>query len=282
MLIDTHAHLFWDSYKDDFDQVLNNAVEAGATTIINVGVDVELSKKCAELESTNPNVTFYAAMGIHPEEAIKFRIQNSELGIKQEIDKLEQIYQQFPDKVVAIGECGLDFSYAKWEGYLKDEITTEEMKDLQRKLFQAQIDLAKKLKLPLLLHVRDDRTENSENTECWDEAIEMTKDHFGIYHCYSGLPPTTSHLSPNFLVSFAGNITYKKNEYLREAVKTLPLEKIALETDCPFLPPQSIRGKRNEPSSVKEIAGLIAELKGISYEEVTHQTTENVRKLLKI
>ena len=279
MLIDTHAHLFWDSYKQDFDQVIKNAEDAAVNIIINVGVDIKTSKICAELDSLNPNVTFYSSIAIHPEEAVKYF--NNEEQIQKDIDQLEQIYHQYPEKVVAVGECGLDFSYATWEGYLPEHISKEHMIKLQRKLFQAQIDLPKKLDLPLLLHVRDDRSENPNNTECWSEAIELTKDHFGIYHCYSGLESTTKNLSPNFLVSFAGNSTYKKNEYLRDAITFLPLEKMVLETDCPFLPPQSIRGKRNEPSSVKEIAELIAELKQLPFEQVAQVTTSNFLKLIK-
>lgn len=280
MLIDTHAHLFWDSYNQDFDEVIENAENAGVTTIINVGVDIESSKKCAELESPSAKVKFYSSIAIHPEEAINYI--NNESRIEKDIESLEEIYRQSPQKVVAVGECGLDFAYASWEGYLKEDISKDQMKDIQRKLFQAHIDLAKKLNLPLLLHVRDDRSENPDNSECWDEAIAKTKNHFGIYHCYSGLLSTTKNLSPNFLVSFAGNSTYKKNEYLREAIKFLPLEKIVLETDCPFLPPQSIRGKRNEPASIKEIAELIADLKQTSFEQVADQTTKNIKNLLKI
>ncbi len=281
MLIDTHAHLFWDSYKEDFNNVIQNAADSGVTTIINVGVDIKTSKICAELNSLNPHVTFYSSIAIHPEEAINYF--NNEDQIQKDIDELEKIFKLYPEKVIAVGECGLDFSYAKWEGYLPDTISEEEMKNLQRKLFTAQIELAKKLNLPLLLHIRDDRSENPELIECWDEAFEMAGDHYGILHCYSGLEKTTRKAIPsNFLVSFAGNLTYKKNEYLKEAVKILPLEKIVLETDCPFLPPQSIRGKRNEPSSVSEIAHYISELKEVPFEQVAIQTTENAKKLLKI
>jgi TatD DNase family protein len=281
MLIDTHAHLFWDSYIEDLDQVIKNAEEAGVTIILNVGVDITTSKKCSEFESNNPNVNFFSSIAIHPEEAIKYI--NNEDQIKKDIEELEKIYQRNPKKVIAVGECGLDYSYANWEGYLTKEITKDQMKTLQRKLFQAQVDLAKKLNLPLLLHVRDDRSENPELIECWDEVFKMAGDHFGILHCYSGLEQTTKRaLNSNFLVSFAGNLTYKKNLYLQEAVKILPLEKIVLETDCPFLPPQSIRGKRNEPSSVKEIAELIAELKKVSVEEIAQQTTCNAIKILSL
>lgn len=281
MLIDTHAHLFWDSYKEDFDQVLKNAEAAGISTIINIGCDIESSQKCADLISTNPNIKFYSSIAIHPEQAIHYF--NNEDQIKNDIEQLEQIYLNNKDNVIAIGECGLDFAYANWEGYLPDNISKDQMKDLQRKLFQAQINLAIKYNLPLLLHIRDDRSENPDLIECWDEVFKMAGDHFGILHCYSGLEQTTKKaISSNFLVSFAGNLTYKKNEYLKEAVKMLPLEKIVLETDCPFLPPQSIRGKRNEPSSVNEIAHYIAEIKGLTFEEVASQTTNNAKSILKI
>ena len=111
----------------------------------------------------------------------------------------------------------------------------------------------------------------------------MAGDHFGILHCYSGLMETTKKaLNSNYFVSFAGNLTYPKNEYLKEAIEFLPLEKICLETDCPFLPPQSIRGQRNEPSSVKEIAEFISQIKGVDFEEVAQQTTQNVKRLLNI
>lgn len=281
MLIDTHAHLFWESFKEDFDQVISNAKNAGVTTIINVGVDIASSKTASDLESSDQAVKFYSSVSIHPEEAINYF--NNEDQIEKDIASLAEIYKSNPQKVIAIGECGLDFSYANWDGYLPDNISKEKMKDLQRKLFQAHINLAKKLNLPLLLHIRDDRSENPDLIECWNEVFEMAGDHFGILHCYSGLEETTKRaINSNYLVSFAGNITYKNNEYLKTAVKMLPLEKIVLETDCPFLPPQSIRGKRNEPSSVREIAHYIAELKGIEFEEVATKTTANAKKLFNI
>lgn len=256
MLIDTHAHLYWDSYKDDLDEVLRRALDADVTTIINVGVDVEKSKLAAELNSDK--IKFYSTIGIHPHETAKFS--------SDQINKLEEIYKSAPKKVIAVGECGLDF--------LGNE------KELQRNLFQAQIDLAKKLNLPLIVHCRDDRSKNPHNSECWDEVLKMTKDQFGIYHCYSGLLPTTNHiLQTNFLVSFAATITYPNNEYLREAAKLLPLDRIVLETDCPFLPPQSKRGQRNEPANVKEIAQLIAGLKNVTFEKVAEQTSANVAQL---
>jgi TatD DNase family protein len=287
-LVDTHAHIYWDSYETDLDQVLDRCVENGVTTIVNVGVDVTFSQKALDQISTIQqfnNLTIYSSIAIHPEEAIKYYRDTQDETRKmmeEDIKKLENIYLQNPEKVIAVGECGLDFDYFTRDGYLPENISIEKAKELQIKLFQMQIDLAKKLNLPLLLHIRDNRSDNPDNTECWDQALEMTKDHYGILHCYSGLMPTTKKaLDSNFLVSFAGNVTYKKNEYLREAIKFLPLEKIVLETDCPFLAPQSIRGQRNEPSSVKEVAQLISELKDISFEKVATQTTQNFLDLIK-
>ncbi len=295
MLIDTHAHLYWEDYKQDLDEVIKRSVDAGVTTIINVGVDVELSRKATELESDK--VKFFSTIGIHPHEAVNYnqsihlsydRSINVQESIDQDIAKLEEIYKANPNKVVAVGECGLDYFFSTSEE--KTSVGTKPtsevfiIKNLQRQFFKAQIELVKKLDLPLIVHCRDDRSQNPENSEAWDEVLKMVGTHPTILHCYSGLSHTTNYIlqTTHLLVSFAGTLTYPKNEYLREAAKILPLEKIVLETDCPFLPPQSKRGMRNEPANVKEIAQLIAELKGISVDEVAIQTTTNVKKILKL
>lgn len=283
MLIDTHAHLYWDSYTDDFNEVIQRSLDAGVTTIINVGVDVEKSKQAVQVSKklALSGVEGYSTIGIHPHEAVKY---TSDVSIQKDIEKLEQIYQSGTGKVVAVGECGLDYYFREIEiatsGRSIDSPRNDE-KELQKKLFQAQIDLAKKLGLPLIVHCRDDRSQNPENSEAWDEVLEMVGNHPTILHCYSGLEKTTKRVidKSSILVSFAGTITYPKNDYLREAAKILPLEKIVLETDCPFLPPQSKRGTRNEPSAVLEIAHLIADIKGIPFDEVAIQTTANAAKI---
>lgn len=291
-LIDTHAHLFWDSFKEDFESVLDRALEAGLGTIINVGVDLKTSDIVRNLKSEK--IPFYAAVAIHPEDVIKYSA-NIDESIHGDIEQLGRMVRENtsnPTKIVAIGECGLDYFFANnpWNSSAPithtnlDQFTPEKIKDLQIKLLQAHVDLAETHSLPLLIHCRDDRSIDPQNTEAWDKVIEMTKNHFGIYHCYSGLPLTTQKIlkSTNFLISFACNITYPKNDYLREAAKTVPLDRIALETDCPFLSPQKSRGERNEPANVLEVAKTIAEVKGISVEEVATQTTKNVKKLLKL
>ena len=285
MLIDTHAHLYWDSFKEDLDEVIQRALDSGVTTIINVGVDVEKSKEALrqtqEKLDSIPGLNTYSTIGIHPHEALNYA-QPGQMSsgrgtnVHEDIAELERIYNSDPEKIVAVGECGLDFSSTSEEPELTSEVF------IQKKLFQAQIDLAKKLNLPLIVHCRDDRSKDPQNSECWNEVIDMTKNHFGIYHCYSGLEQTTKQIieETNFLISFAASITYPKNEYLREAAKLIPLDRIVLETDCPFLPPQSKRGQRNEPTAVAEIAQLIADLKEMSLEEVVNQTTKNATKKL--
>ncbi len=283
MLVDTHSHLFWDTYKEDYGQVISRAIEAGVNSAVNVGVDIETSQKAADLESGNPGMKFYSSIGIHPHEASKYsdKSPESRVELDRDIEAIEKIYRQNPEKVIGVGECGLDSLFNP--RYAPNGESLEELMELQRKLFKAQIELAKKLELPILIHCRDDRGQNPENTECWDEVLKMTAGHYGILHCYSGLMPTTiKALETNFMFSFAGNLTYPKNSYLKEAVRVIPLERIVLETDCPFLPPQSIRGQRNEPSSVKEIAEFIAMIKGVSFEEVAKATSENCMKLFKL
>lgn len=298
MLTDTHAHLFFDdefsenpqfSFENDLEEVLKRATESEVSQILNVGVNVESSQLALDqIQSslfTQSPITFYSSIGIHPEEAIKYSNEGEGKSRKLALDiqTLEKIYRSNPEKVVAVGEVGLDFAYFTREGYLPEGMTVDQAKDLQRKLFLSQINLAKKLNLPLLIHVRDDRSENPGNIECWNEAIDLSKDHHGIYHCYSGMGQVAQRIlnETSFLISFAGNLTYPKNEYLREAAKIVMLDRMVLETDCPFLPPQSIRGKRNEPFSVREVVQLIADIKGLEMEEVAKATTSNFLKLIK-
>lgn len=271
MLIDTHAHLYWDEFKPDFDAVIQRALEAGIDTIINIGVNTQTSQIAAA--ATNDNLTLYSSVGIHPHEAIKF-ITNPDELIAAEMQKLEAIYLANKAKVVLIGECGLDFKFDSNPDYKSDDsVSIEQHKQLQIKLLQAHVALAKKLHLPLTIHCRD----------AWDEIFTFLEGTRGILHCYSGQPHHTEiAMKSDYLVSFAGNMTYPKNDYLRAAVKTLPLEKIITETDCPFLSPQSKRGTRNEPGNMKETAACVAELKGISLEEFGQQITKNVKNLLRL
>ncbi len=283
MLTDTHAHLYWDSFKDDLVEVLKRAKDSNISTIFNVGTDVKTSQEALsqlpKLEESE--IKAYSTIGIHPHEAYKYEDPKK---LAEDINSLEKIYLENPKKVIGVGECGLDFFFKGNSDYNPTHLSENQLKVLQIRLLKSQIDLAKKLNLPIIVHVRDDRSNNPDNSDCWEKAIEMTKDWKGIYHCYSGLSHNTQYIiqSTSFLISFAAPITYPKNDYLRQIAKDLPLERICLETDSPFLPPQSKRGQRNEPKTVKEIATLIAELKNLTLEKISTQTTLNIKTLFNL
>lgn len=286
-IIDTHAHLFWEKFQHDADEVAKRAVSAGVTTIINVGVDALTSemalKQIQGKLGWTPNLETFSTIGIHPHEAVKYSI-DPDVSIQKDIDRLEDIYQSNTSKVIAVGECGLDFLLENNSDAPPTTLSFEEIKALQIKLFQAHIDLAKKLKLPLLIHIRDDRSKDLENTDAFNEAFKLIEGSKGIFHCYSGLAHNTKYIlqSTDFLISFAGNLTYPKNYFLREDLANITLDRIVVETDCPFLPPQMMRGQRNEPANILEVVKAIALAKGLTIEEVAKATEENTRQLLKI
>lgn len=292
MLADTHAHLYWDSFKPDFEAMIQRALDAGVSTIINVGVDVEKSEEALkQVESYEwpENLQVYSTIGIHPHESLRYAPDklNPDVSIHKDIGRLRKVYQSGTEKVVAIGECGLDYLLENNPDWTPSLLPLDQVKQLQRQLFQAQIDLAKELNLPLIVHCRDDHGSTSSpplktsSSPAWDEVLKMVGNHPTILHCYSGLPSTTNLIlnSSNLIVSFAATITYPRNDYLREAAKIIPIERIVLETDCPFLPPQSKRGQRNEPAFISETAQTIADVKGITVKEVTKQTSLNVKRI---
>src|SRR3989344_3053410 len=295
MLTDTHSHLYWDAFKEDFNQMLQRTLDAGVTTLINVGVDVEKSKEALkQVQNTKwpETLRVYSSIGIHPHEALRFasltqdQLSDIDESIHEDIEQLGRVYRENTSKVVAVGECGLDFLFHP--DYMKTPdgtlLSEDQLKALQRKLFQAQIDLAKNLNLPLLVHCRDERSKNPNNSEAWTEVLKMIGTHPAILHCYSGISAITNYIlqTKNLLVSFSATVTYPKNDYLLQAVKVLPLDKIVLETDCPFLPPQGKRGQRNESSFMLETAKFISKIKGATLEELADQTTKNAHRLLSL
>lgn len=279
MLTDTHAHLFWDSYEKDLDEVIQRSLDSGVNTIINIGTDTTTSKLALEQVEQKldkmPGFSAYSTIGIHPHEAFKYSSDESPptggRSIHKDIERLEQIYRSKTKKVIAVGECGLDYFFVP--KYQPPSLSIDQIKDLQQKLLEAQVGLAKKLDLPLTIHCRD----------AWGDIWEYISEWHGILHCFSGdLAIAQKAIANNFLISFAATLTYPKNDQLREVAKQTPLNKIVLETDCPFLPPQSKRGQRNEPSSILEIAQLIADIKNVSLSEVANQTTANTKAVFKI
>jgi len=251
-LIDTHCHLDFPEFDPDRDAVIQRAKEEGVSHIINIGSSLEGSK--ASLELSRKYDFIYATVGIHPHDADRFNEK-----IKSEIRELAG-----KEKVVAIGEIGLDY----YKNYSKAQN--------QKPLFEYLLGLSKELNLPLVIHCR----------LAEDDTLQILKRGApvrAVVHCFSGNEVFLKEcLDLGFFVSFTCNITYKKAQNLRDLVKITPLERIFLETDAPFLPPEGFRGKRNEPMHVKVLAEEIARIKGIDVQEVAKITTENAKRFFKL
>lgn len=266
MLVDTHAHLYWDLYTLDFDGVIQQAVEKNLGLIINIGTNLQTSKQAIELESEK--IKFYATVGLHPHDIEEY--QSSE-SIHKLIGNLESLHKENPKKVIGLGECGLDYFFHP--DHLPT-ISPDRTKQLQLNLYRSQINLAKKLGLPLIIHCR----------EAWEDIfLPELNGTAGLFHNFSGNDSDVKQaLELGYYLSFSCILTYPKNQPLRDLVKKLPLDKILTETDCPFLPPQFIRGERNEPAHIAEVVKVISEVKGLSEMEVASRIYKNTQELFKI
>ncbi len=246
--IDTHCHLNLENFKNDLDQVIGRAIEKGTTTFIVPGYDLETSRSAVAMAEKYPQV--FAAVGIHPNSAFEW-----DQDAQNEIETLAA-----HPKVVAIGEIGLDF--------YRDHTTPQQ----QMQALQSQLDLAAASRLPVILHSR----------KAEQPLLEMVLSStlHGVFHAFEGSPEQAKLLADQgFLVGAGGQITYKKNEFHRQLFFSVPLSAIILETDSPFLSPQSLRGTRNEPANIPMIAEFLAGLKDISLKECAYQTTNNAKKL---
>lgn len=262
-MIDTHAHLDFESFDKDRDEVIRRAFASGIEKIINVGDDLETSRKSVDLARRyeRTDVRMYAAIGFHP-------YYFSEGG-KVELEELRKLAED--DRIVAIGEIGLDYF-----AHGGEEVSNEK-RERQKEGFIAQLELATELELPVVIHCRD----------AYEDAYEIIKKYDNlrmVLHCYSGDLDFTKKflLQDNIHFSFTGNITYKikKNiegtkDDIQESIKTIPLERIMLDSDCPFLSPQEKRGERNEPANISFIADKISSIKEVLTGEVEKQTTKN-------
>lgn len=263
MLIDTHAHLNFPELTET-QAVLDRAKDAGVNTIINIGTNLDDSALGIEIAGKFPNV--YTTVGIHPNDDTNITVDSTDW------DKFEELAKQ--PKVVAIGECGLDYSRLPSIDYRLQQ----DEKERQRKLFLKQIEIAQKLNFPVSIHVRD----------AYDDMLEIAKtiNVPAVFHCMSGTPDCLSsllRLSPDFYFSFAGNITFKNADSIRQLAKLVPLDKLLIETDSPFLSPEPHRGKINEPANVKIVAEKLAEIKEqLSFEEVSKTTSENAKRLFSL
>ena len=254
MIIDTHAHLDFPDYKSDLDSVLIRAKEADVGCIINVGTNLSASKKSVTLAHQFNNV--YASIGIHPHDATKVT--------EQDWKTLESLVRE--SKVVAIGETGLD--------YYRNRSPHED----QQRIFRKHLALAKAHNLPVIIHSRD---ASSDCLKILEEYKNGTLK--GVVHCFSGTRETAKKcIELGLYISFAGPITFSNAQNLREVAKSVPVERLLLETDSPFLSPQPRRGERNEPSYLSYIIPVLTEIYGLSAEDIKRITTFNAYKLFGI
>ncbi len=251
-LTDTHCHLDFPDYKDDLEEVLSRASGAGVVRIIVPGTSISSSQKAIELARKHPNI--YAACGVHPHEADK--VTDPDMAELREMAAKDE-------KIVAIGEIGLDY-YRKFSKI-----------ENQKKLFNNCLDIAKEFDLPVILH----------NREAGEDFLKVLKgyDLKGVVHCFSQDERLLEELlERGFYISFAGNITYPKASKLRELAGKVPIERILLETDSPYISPEPVRGKRNEPVNVKYLVSIYSEIYSLSKGDIARITTHNANELFSL
>jgi len=252
MLIDSHAHLEMKEFDHDREKVIERAGQAGVDFVITVGTNLALSRKAVELAERHENI--YATVGIHPHDVVN--IDN------KTFDTLLELAQR--KKVVAYGEIGLDFFR---------NISPQE---IQLDLFGRQLELAHKLKLPVIIHDRNAHEQTF-------KMVKASSIRCGVFHCFSGdYNMARQCIDLGFYISVPGVVTFDKAKTIQDVARRVPISSLLLETDAPYLAPIPHRGKRNEPSFIIYTAKKVAELKGVSLEEVADATTKNAKNLFQI
>jgi TatD DNase family protein len=248
LLFDTHAHYDDPRFDGDRQEVLRKIREKGVAEVVNIGADMHSSKKSVELAREYDFI--YATVGVHPHEVKNMR--------EEDLDTLDKWCKD--EKVVAIGEIGLDYYY------------DNSPRDLQKFWFKKQLDLAQRLDMPVVIHTRD------ATRDTLDILKESTAR--GIVHCFSESAEVAKQLvKMGFYIAFGGTLTYKNARKAVEAVAVIPTDRLLLETDCPYLAPQGYRGKRNDSSLMGIVCETMAQIKGISYEDMANITYQNARKV---
>lgn len=249
MIFDTHAHYDDEQFDEDRDELLNSMPELGVGTIVNVSATYESCARSVELSKKYPHV--YAAVGIHPDEA----------GTLDEMKFAEMTKLFDNDKVVAVGEIGLDYY---WDN---------EPHEVQAKWFIRQLELARTKHLPVIIHSREAAADTMYIMKNYAQDIKA------VIHCYSySVEMAEEYIKMGYYIGIGGVLTFKNAKKIKEVVKKVPLERILLETDCPYLAPVPFRGKRNQSSYISYVTEEIAQLKGVSVEEVIEQTEKNARE----
>ncbi len=261
IFVDSHCHIDSEAFDADRDEVIERAREAGVKMMLVVGTgdaaDFENFSRVVRLAEKHENI--FASIGVHPHDAKTFDAESEQRLIE---------LARSSEKVIAWGEIGLDFYY--------DHSPPE----LQKEIFRRQIKIANELNLPIIIHSRDADVETVEilTEECGTENFRG-----GIMHCFGGTAEMAeSLLNVGFIISFAGNVTFKKAENLRDAARIVPIEKLLIETDAPYLAPIPFRGKRNEPMFVIETAKFLADFYGLEVEKLAKRTTQNFLNFFKL
>jgi TatD DNase family protein len=256
-IIDSHAHLEFPHFDEDRDAMLARARAAGIEALLAIGSGTGPDNLNAAIPFAEQHDWIYATIGIHPHEA--------KLATEEHFERLDALAHH--PRVIAWGEMGLDYHY------------DHSPRDIQQNVFRRQLVQARAAKLPIIIHCRD----------AWDDCLSIMEQDWsssglgGILHCFTGTPENARRgLDMGFMVSFACNVTYPKMQHLRDVARDLPLEKLLTETDSPFLPPQSLRGKRNEPANVVQVAQTLASVRNLAIEEVASATAENFRRFFRL
>jgi TatD DNase family protein len=252
-IFDSHAHYDDSDFDEDRDNVIQELQDNNIIGVLNCGSSLEGARMSLELSKKYNH--FYAAVGIHPEYADK--LDEAVLNELREMAGYE--------KVRAIGEIGLDYYYEE-----------NPPRDIQRSAFRKQMELARELKLPVVIH---DRDAHEDTLNIIKEFPEVK----GVVHCFSGSVEFAKQcIAEGYYIGFTGVVTFKNAKKIIEVAKEVPLDRMLVETDCPYMAPTPFRGKRNRSEFIKYILDSLAELKGLSTEELSHQTIKNVRDLLKL
>ena len=263
MFVDSHAHLDGSRFDSDRERVIARAREAGVQAIVAIGNGDGPAQVDCGIRLAEEYDFIYATLGIHPHEA--------RLADEAAYRKMELLARH--PKVIAWGEIGLDYYY------------DHSPRDVQKEVFRRQMELGASAKLPIVIHCRP--SEGSDNA--WEDCLGLLQSHWtpkglgGILHCFTGTWPQAKRaLEMGFMISFAGNVTFPKAQQIRDAALEVPLDRMLIETDSPYLAPVPHRGKRNEPAFVKETARKLGELRSLTAEEVGQQTTRNFYNFFKL
>jgi TatD DNase family protein len=251
MLIDTHCHLYSENMKNDLDGILSRANELEVTQFVCVGTNISNSKECLSIAENNDNI--FSSAGVHPHDA-----KDVSDGYIDDIYELMEY-----ESMIAVGEMGLDYFRN-----ISDP-------DIQKKVFRAQMEVAQDLNRPVIFHNRDAN----------EDVINVLVDYpevIGVAHCFSSnIETANSFLEMGYYISFSGNLTFK-NSHLPEVAKEIPLNRVLVETDSPYLSPVPYRGKLNEPGRTRFVAEKLAEIHGVSFEEIAKHTTQNAVELFRL